>query len=207
MELARDIHDQLGQAFTGLKIDLSWLEKQMLRENGAGSQPLREKVHDMQELIDASMPTVHRLVSSLRPTILDDLGLEAALEWQGMDFRRRTGISFHLQADCGDLSLDKRRSTILFRVFQEVLTNIARHAEASEVQCDVVATPSDWLLVVSDNGRGISPDAIESLGSLGLLGIRERLLEVDGSVEFRGARDCGTTVSISVPSHSRDADD
>jgi predicted ATPase/signal transduction histidine kinase len=206
LEISREIHDQLGQALTGLKLDLSWIEKQIGSSDVRATTAVQERVRAMRRLIDDSMPTVHHLVSSLRPPLLDDLGLEAALEWQGRDFEKRTGIRFAFSASSQPPGLDRRRSTIVFRVFQEVLTNVARHAEASAVECSLDTHSTQMTLAVADNGRGIGKAEIDSPRSLGLLGMRERLFEVGGTVAIHGVHNVGTKVTVQVPTQGVEGD-
>lgn len=193
--IAREVHDQLGQALTALRMDVSWIEKGLLDEQAS----LHQHVDTMKALIDDTIQTVRRIASELRPGILDDLGLAAALEWQTQEFARRTGLRFSFAHE-GDLDhLDRNRSTATFRVFQEILTNIARHANASRVDVTLRGAPDELTLIVKDDGRGIDDlDAVNS-NSLGMLGMRERTQAWDGTIAFDSVPGEGTEVTVRIP--------
>lgn len=193
--VAREIHDELGQNLTILKLHLSLLTEELPPESAA----LRGKFRGIIEDIDATIQTVKRLISSLRPGLLDDLGLVAAIEWQAEEFQRRTGIRCELRIDPPDIALDDDRSTAVFRIFQETLTNVARHAEAEYVRVRLTADARAITLQVSDNGCGITAANIEDPRSFGLIGIRERAHYWGGDAEFRGDPHSGTTVSVTLP--------
>lgn len=192
--IAREIHDELGQTLTGLKMDLTWLEKKLPRERA-----LAKKTKSMFRLIDDTIRSVRKIASGLRPEVLDELGLAAAIGWQARDFRKRTGIRCKLSLPLEKLVLDPERSTAAFRIFQELLTNVARHAKATRI--DVVMRVEDGTLVLSveDNGKGIEEAALYRPKSLGFLGMRERVLPFGGKIEITGVRDRGTKVSVSIP--------
>lgn len=194
-EIAREIHDEFGQTLTALKMDLSWLQKKLPK----GQDALLEKTKSMLALLDQAIQVVRRIATRLRPSVLDDLGLVAAIEWQLQDFQSRTGIKGNFTSRLREGQLDRELSTALFRIFQETLTNIARHASADKVRISVEQKDGDLLLQVSDNGRGISEDKISDPTSLGLLGMRERALLLGGEVRIRGGRGKGTTVAVRVP--------
>lgn len=193
--IAREIHDELGQAMTGLKMDLAWLARQLPTD----APSLRQKVASMSHLVDETIQVVRRISTELRPGVLDDLGLLAALEWQAQDFQTRTGIRCRLVTTVEELELDADRSTALFRIFQETLTNVARHAQATEVTVRLDVCEDHLILEVKDNGVGISSQALADSHSLGLLGMRERALLFGGSVEVRGEPERGTTVTVRIP--------
>jgi PAS domain S-box-containing protein len=186
--LARELHDQLGQALTGLKMDLGWLGRR-----GAPS----EKLAEMTERINETIETVRRLSTELRPGVLDDLGLAAALEWQAENFQQRSGIRCEFVGKAP--ALDAERSTALFRIFQESLTNVARHAQAKRVTTCLSVADGEVMLEVADDGSGITPAAVTAPQSLGLLGMRERAAAVGGTVEIRGVHGKGTTVTVKIP--------
>ena len=186
IHIAREIHDELGQALTGLKFDIN----KML---GKG-----EVTAHLSLQIDRIINSVRRIASGLRPEVLDEMGLAAAVEWQAREFSRRTGIRCVVDIDRGFVDPDKERSTALFRIFQELLTNVARHANATKVAVQL-ADGDTLSLKVEDNGRGIQEQEFESPKSLGLLGLRERVLAFGGSIDVRGQEGKGTAVSVSIP--------
>jgi signal transduction histidine kinase len=195
--LAREIHDQLGQALTGLKLDLAWFSGQISKDY----QSLRSKAESMSEVVSSTIQAVRRIATDLRPPILDDLGLAAAIEWQGREFESRAGVSCIVNVSPGleRADLDQTRSTALFRIFQEVLTNITRHANATAVQV-TLSQPGDRIeLEVWDNGRGISEREIADPRSIGLIGMRERAAMLGGEITIRGVPGQGTTVIARIP--------
>ncbi len=192
--IARELHDQVGQALTALKIDLSTtLEGQ---RQGQPSPP--EKLAQMIELVDATTDDVRRISSELRPGILDDFGLIAAMEWQLDQFQQRTDIQCDLKPS-GDEVPDSAIATALYRVFQELLTNVARHANAQHVNVLFEHDSGDYILTVADDGRGITDEQMHSPSSLGLIGARERLRPLGGHIELSGTPGKGTTVRVTVP--------
>jgi PAS domain S-box-containing protein len=193
--LAREIHDELGQSLTVLKIDLAWVRQHLTTQQ----EVLRQKTVKMSYLIDATTHTMRRLATNLRPKALDDLGLVAALEWQVHDFQEHTGIVCALTIDPEDMHLDAERSTTVFRIVQEALTNVARHAYATHVTISLRAGEETLELEVRDNGRGISEQAVADAQSLGLVGIRERVLHWDGDVHIQGHRNQGTVLVVRLP--------
>jgi signal transduction histidine kinase len=193
--IAREIHDELGQNLTTLKLHLSLLIEDLPEEYVA----LRAKFRGIIEDIDGTIQSVKRLISDLRPGLLDDLGLVAAIEWQSEEFQRRTGIRCDLQRDPPDFFLDADRSTAIFRIFQETLTNIARHAHADRVSIRLRTDDKEIILTVRDNGRGITAENIDDPRSFGLMGIRERAHYWGGSAEFRGEAGIGTAVRVVIP--------
>jgi len=153
----------------------------------------------MAKIIDDAMDTVHHVSSELRPRILDDLGLAEAIEWQGEEFQRRTGISCNVTIEDADLALQQDQATAVFRIFQEALTNVARHAGASQVNVSLEVDSGALMLLIRDDGRGIRPEEIESTASYGLLGIRERVHAMAGEVEITGNFGAGTKLKVSIP--------
>ena len=199
-EFAREIHDQLGGAMAGLKIDLSFLSKSAPKSwHITKRDSFLSKVHEMSKLIDETIGTVRRLVTELRPSILDDFGLLAALEWQLEEFQKRTGIRSEFVSTLEYVNLDEKRSTAAFRIFQEALTNVARHANATKVTATLYKEADSLVLKVEDNGKGISADDIHNTNSFGLMGMRERALFLGGTVYFSGEPSKGTTVSVQFP--------
>jgi PAS domain S-box-containing protein len=193
--IAREIHDELGQSLTGLKMGLFWVASH-LRE---GQETLKEKTASMARLVDGTIETVRKISAGLRPGILDDLGLEAAIEWQAQEFQDRTGIKTQFTSALGDARLDRDLSTAAFRIVQEALTNVARHAEATKVTVDLRELDGELVLMVEDNGRGVKSCEIADKQSLGILGMRERAHLFGGEVEIRGQEERGTTVALRIP--------
>ena len=193
--LARDIHDELGQRLTGLMMDLVSLSQKPPKNK----ELLGQRIKSMENIIDDTIKLVRRISTELRPGILDDLGLVAAMEWQLNDFKKRTGIDCEFISDFDDSGLGHDLVTALFRVFQETLTNIIRHAGATHVRIEINTRDGCITLTVEDNGKGISDAEISDPGSLGLLGIRERVFIFGGDVNISGARDGGTRVVVRIP--------
>ena len=197
--IAREIHDELGGALTGLKIDFSLLTRAALKiKNETVKTSLLAGMDSMIESIDATIHTVRRIAMELRPGVLDDLGLAAALEWQLKDFEKRTGIRCEFFPPVEDISLDADLSTALFRIFQEAMTNVARHSGATEVCVRLHADADSTTLEVADNGKGIGKKKTLSKESLGLLGMRERAQMFGGRVTVTGTPGRGTTVTVEI---------
>jgi PAS domain S-box-containing protein len=192
--IAREIHDEFGQSLTALKMDLAWLTKRL-----ADRPRLAEKASTMSDLIDSTIQTVRRVATQLRPGLLDDLGLAAAIEWQAQELAERTGINCELYLGDEDIVLDRDLATAVFRIFQEMLTNVARHAEATEVQVELEEGPDKLVLIVRDNGKGITPGQISDPHSLGLIGMRERARSWGGDVIFQSVPGQGTVITVRVP--------
>jgi PAS domain S-box-containing protein len=193
--IARDIHDELWQSLTGLKMGLSWLSKRIPKDQ----QQLLDKLNAMSELTGSTLRTVQRISTELRPGLLNDLGLVAAIEWQTEEFQDRTGIQCMLTVDPEDISVDDRRSTALFRILQEVLTNVARHAQATRVQVSVKEEEGDLKLRIRDNGIGITKEQISDPKSFGITGIKERVYPWGGEATISGRPGKGTTVLVRMP--------
>jgi PAS domain S-box-containing protein len=193
-DIAREVHDELGQALTGLKIDLAWLKPRL-----ADRPALAERVQSIIVRIDGAMDAVRRIATDLRPSVLDDLGLVAAVEWQTQEFERSTGITAHLEVQATYPELDDACATTVFRILQETLTNVARHAHATRVKIALQVSTQQLVLEVRDNGRGISEGEIASPRSLGLVGSRERAIACGGELIIRGIRNHGTIVLLRIP--------
>ena len=193
--IAREIHDELGQALTGLKFELSRLAQRLKSVPGE----LSEKVTGLGAVVDETIHNVRRISGELRPAILDDLGLFAALEWYGEEFEKRTAVRCTIKAPRQRLEVGPDLGIALFRICQESLTNVARHARATAVRIVLARTRTHVVLEVRDNGAGISPDALTGVTSLGLLGMRERARAFGGEVEIRGEPGEGTVVRAGIP--------
>jgi len=193
-QIAREIHDELGQALTGLKLDISWMRSRLPKQGALG-----EQCESIIQRIDKTIESVRRIATDLRPSILDQLGLEAAVEWQSQQFISRTGIVVSVRS-----SVDKERiSDVLassaFRILQESLTNIARHSQATAVDVSLVQTGSLLLLEIEDNGIGVPPGVLEKTSSLGLIGMRERAIACGGKLTIASGPGTGTIVQLTVP--------
>jgi signal transduction histidine kinase len=194
--IAREIHDELGQTLTALKMDVTSLGNKMPKDK----EMLREKTRSMVGLIDSGIQEVRRISTELRPALLDHLGLVAALECEAKDFENRWGINCTFSSHLEDVKLDDDRATAIFRIFQETLTNVARHAYATHVKAGLCQENGHLTLEVRDNGKGITEKELSDPKSLGLLGMRERALVLGGSVKIGGCPRNGTTVTLVVPS-------
>jgi PAS domain S-box-containing protein len=194
-DISREIHDKLGQSLTALKMDMSWLAKQ----KKVDGTELRLKTKSMITLIDETITTVKRISTELRPGLLDDLGLEAAIEWQVSDFQERAKIRCEVELGTGDLEINQEISTALFRILQESLTNVARHAKAKKVKVALKYINSKLILEISDDGVGITQSQISDMGSIGLMGMQERLYPLKGTFNITGSSGKGTTVKAIVP--------
>jgi signal transduction histidine kinase len=191
--IARDIHDDLGQALTGLKYDIGGLAKACAKD-----PDIVQRTAAIGLAIDKIINSVRRISSGLRPEVLDEIGLSAAVEWQAREFSRRTGIRCSVEVDPAFTNPDRERSTAVFRVLQELLTNVARHANATRV--NVSLSEGEVIhLRVEDNGRGIEKDKFEHARSLGFMGLRERVLAFGGTIEVEGREGEGTTARVSIP--------
>ncbi len=193
--IAREIHDELGQQLTVMKMEVAWLEKRLPGEPA----PLREKAGSIKGAIDAAIGTVRRISSELRPGVLDHLGIGAAVAWQAGSFGSRTGIACTVSVPDRVFPLGKDRETALFRIFQEALTNVARHSGADSVDVDLSEAGGEVVLTVTDNGKGICGEGAARPGSLGLIGMRERVLPFGGAVEIEGSAGSGTRLKVRLP--------
>jgi PAS domain S-box-containing protein len=193
--IARELHDQVGQALTALKLDLASVRGQMAA--GAAAEGAT-RLSAMDDLLDATLETTRRLSAMLRPSVLDDLGLPAAIRWQAAEFTQRTGVPCETRVP-DEAALSPSVALALFRILQEALTNVARHAAARHVVVELLREQGAAALVISDDGRGIP--AIETVGrkSLGLMGMRERASALGGAIEISGAPGRGTTVRARIP--------
>jgi PAS domain S-box-containing protein len=198
--IAREIHDELGGALTGLKWDLEGIESRLLATNGSSTiDDIRKQIGSMTSLIESTINTVRRISSELRPGVLDDLGLVAAVEWQGQQFQKRTGLNVHWESDLDVVEISREAATSVFRIFQEVLTNVLRHSHAKNVYVQLLEHSDHLELKVVDDGRGITEEEKQNTRSFGLLGMRERALLVGGEVRVSGSPNEGTTVVVTIP--------
>jgi PAS domain S-box-containing protein len=193
--IAREIHDELGQACTAIKMDLALIGRRLTKKQ----TQLRAKVDSSVQLVDSTIVTLRRIASELRPRTLDDLGLQAALESQAQEFESRTGIRCSVTLPLEPLTLDGDRSTAIFRIFQESLTNVARHAHATRVEARLERENDRLIFQVFDNGSGFDPEEAKVRKSLGLVGMQERALLLNGDLRIEGMPGAGTTLTLTIP--------
>lgn len=198
--IAREIHDELGGTLTALKMDAFWLAKNLPSDKVAA--PLMKRANAMSKLLDSAVGVTRRIISDLRPTILDDLGLLAALEWQAAQFQKRTGIKCHVNGIENRDRLDRQHAIALFRIFQETLTNIARHSGASRVEVEFHCCDEEVMLSISDNGRGLPEGHTIAPTSYGLRGMSERVEQLGGKIRFDTPAGGGFSVTVTLPLHA-----
>jgi two-component system sensor histidine kinase UhpB len=200
IRISRHIHDEMGQMLTGLKMDLRWIERR-LESLSAYPQlfPILDKIVSVNELADAIIKTVQHIAAELRPGILDRVGLLTTLRYESNQFQQRTGIVCRLHAPEEESRLPPATATAFFRIFQEALTNIARHSGASTVEAAFRLENGQFLMEVQDNGKGIAEDALSNSNSLGLLSMHERARALAGEVAIRRGADGGTIVTARIP--------
>ena len=191
--VARELHDELGQALTALKIDVVWMKQNL----SAPTSELAGKLTEMQLLVDGTVSATRRISADLRPLVLDDLGLAAAVEWLAQSFTTRTGVACELAIAAG-LELEEPYATTVFRVLQECLTNIAKHAEATQVEVSLHREGNVTILNVEDNGRGFDTSAPRKPGSFGLLGMRERAALLGGEIKMESEPGRGTRMELRI---------
>jgi PAS domain S-box-containing protein len=198
--IARELHDELGVRLTCLKIDLSRLMSIVGNRVRADVRvKLNDRVRSMVGQVDSTIASLQQLVTQLRPALLDDLGLVAAIEWQSQDFQKRTGISCICETSTDDIAMEPERATAVFRICQEALTNTARHAQATAVTVTVTSQPDSLKLVVADNGVGVPNTKALDPRSLGLIGMQERAAQCGGTLTIEGDPQKGTTVTLYLP--------
>jgi PAS domain S-box-containing protein len=193
--IAREIHDELGQALTGVKMDLTWLIGRFPKHWKA----VRARGQVLTTLVDETIDVLRDLSSRLRPSVLDDLGLSAAVEWQAADFQRRVGSGVEIVAHVEEVEINRDGATALFRILQEALTNVIRHAQASRVVVDLRTNDQAMVLEVRDDGQGIVALDLEGTRSLGLIGMRERATALDGTLDIESGEGTGTIVRARLP--------
>jgi PAS domain S-box-containing protein len=193
--IARDVHDELGQVLTALNMDIHWLSHRIPGELAE----MQQKVLSMLPVINTAIESVQRITSELRPAMLDELGLDASIQWYLEEFQGRTGIDCELTMLADEAQISSDHATVVFRIMQETLTNVARHAMASRVSLDISLGDDHLEMRITDDGRGISPSAASADNAFGLLGMKERALAFGGRVDIEGASGEGTTVSLHLP--------
>jgi signal transduction histidine kinase len=193
--IAREIHDELGQILTVLKIQITLLSKK-LRED---QKELKNKLSYASGIIDSTVEKVQRITAKLRPNILDELGLIPAIEWQAQEFQKVTGIQCSISLPNEEIQLEDEKSTAIFRIFQEALTNVIRHSSAKTVSILINIKNGLMVLRIKDNGHGINPEQIYAIKSLGIIGMKERALILGGEVTIEGIPGKGTVVTVEMP--------
>ncbi len=202
LHIARELHDELGQRLSALKLDLASLDQR------AGASAFAERTASMLGMLDETMTAVRRITADLRPLMLDDLGLNAALEWLARESARRMGIEITVSLGEHDPALDSEASVAVYRMVQEALTNVARYARATDVRIELRESGSALLLTIQDNGVGFAPDATRKTGAFGLLGVSERAYALGGSMQTDNPPGGGARIRVRLPldsSHSGDA--
>jgi signal transduction histidine kinase len=201
MRVAREVYDELGQTLTGMKLQLTWLSSRLPKR----AKLLQEQAGTIARQIDETIVSIRRIATELRPGVLDSAGLLAALEWQAEEFQTQTGIRCNVRSTLRETIWNPDLNTAFFRIFQETLTNIIRHAQATTVDVRLSRTPRDYVLEVRDNGRGILNFEIQNTKSIGLLGMRERAALLGGEVSIVGERGRGTTITVTIPRRRRNS--
>ena len=193
--ISHEIHDELGQVLTALKIQVSLLAKKLNKNQ----EPLKQKINSLSDLIDSSVESVQKISSKLRPGILDELGLNAAIEWQTEEFEKLTNIKCSLVLPKDEIKLERDKTTAIFRIFQEALTNIVRHSGATKAAISLLNHQSNISLEIQDNGRGITEGQVKDFKSLGIHGMIERAMVFGGHVDIEGFPGNGTLVKVEIP--------
>jgi signal transduction histidine kinase len=200
LTIAKDMHDELGQVLASLKMDLTLLERRIKTAEGTIEPALYiEEIKRMKDLVDSTMDQVMQHVSTLRPAVLDRLGLMAALEWQLQEFHDRTGLAYELISEVDEINITDESAVAVFRIYQEILSNIALHARAGKVVVEINQRDTSLFIAIRDDGIGIAEADLEKRNTFGLLGMKERALIFGGEVEIAGAPGQGTTVKVRIP--------
>jgi signal transduction histidine kinase len=194
-QIALNLHDDLGQKLTAINLDIAWFKSRI----GVQSKPVREKLEDMSLMIKESVESIREISSFLRPAILFDLGLVTAINYQLKNFEKQTGIKCIFNCDPQDIVLDESISIVIYRILQESLTNIARHSGATETVVALKRTGTNIMVMIKDNGIGIDKDKINSISSLGIAGIKERIKSFNGKITIGSEKGAGTRIKIVIP--------
>lgn len=193
--IAREIHDELGQALTCLQLGLSWIAGKVT----ARQQPVQDKISSLSVLVTTMIRTVQRIADELRPGVLDELGLVKALKSEARKFTGYTGTPCKFETNMGKTKCIREESIAIFRIAQAALTNVARHANASKIVMSLMDGKTHLVLTVHDNGKGITREQISSAQSLGIIGVRERVLALKGALKIKGSKTTGTTLVVRIP--------
>jgi len=194
--IARELHDDLGQSLTSLRMELAAMAGRLQSDQRA----LFEKSVSMLDLLKRTIASVKRICTELRPSIMDDLGLVAAIEWLAEEFQERTGIQVEVLTDPPDISADDKLSIAVFRITQEALTNVTRHSGGKHVKITLESEDNDLILCVHDDGRGIQPEDLDKRGSFGIRGAQERVSILGGRLTIQGDPETGTQLHVRLPS-------
>lgn len=204
--IAREIHDELGSLLVALKMDVNWLERRLLEQQNQTSIPsehgqrMQSKCHSMSSLIDTAVENVGRIITDLRPSILDHRGLWAALEWQALDFAQKAELALEWRNEITTpTTVSPRASLLIFRIFQEILSNIARHAQAHRVQISMQDACGQFKLRIQDDGRGALQPQFEATNAYGVMGMRERVRQLHGSLDITSQPGAGCLVEVLIP--------
>lgn len=193
--ISRELHDELGQQLMRIKMDFIWLSSKI---KDAGDE-VKAKITDSIELVDQTVGTIRRIHTTLRPKIIDDLGLFAALEWQALEFTKRTEIPCFLKIDINEPALSKFLSIHIFRIYQEALTNVGKHAQAKEVNTELKFIDGNMIMSIQDDGKGINTEKMKNERSFGLLGMKERAAMINGTIRIQSSAGKGTTLELTIP--------
>ncbi|MFH0803167.1 MAG: histidine kinase [bacterium] len=197
--IAREIHDEFGQALTYMRLDLMWMKKKVPES----MHVIGDKVRELIETVDQTLESVTKIATELRPRILDDLGLLAAIEWQAREFRKHHDIQVEISFKPVDMTIGPPPTTTVFRILQEALTNVARHSKAKLVKINLHKKKGSLIMEVADNGIGCAQSKLEEASSIGLIGIRERIMFLGGTLEITSAEGKGTTIFASIPDEEK----
>jgi PAS domain S-box-containing protein len=198
--IAGEMHDELGQLLTALKMDVVWLSKHIPEEQDV----IQAKALQMRQTVDMTIQSIKRISAELRPHVLDNLGISAAIEWQVKEIKEVTGIDCLFTSEPPDIVTDSPTSSALFRIFQEAVTNAVRHSKASQIIVELVESPGRVTLMVSDNGVGIKHGDITDAKSFGLISIKERARSLGGDVEISAKGGKGTLITAEIPVHKKE---
>jgi signal transduction histidine kinase len=193
--IARELHDEFGQAVTSLQLGLSWISRKMT----PGQQPLQEKVRSLSATTTSLIRSVKNIARELRPGVLDELGLVKTLKSEAREFEGHTGIRCRFKTNTAKAKFDRLAAVAIFRIVQAALTNVARHAHASRALVTLMKKKNGLILTVMDNGKGITGKLIDSHDSLGITGMRERALALGGTFTLGGSRSKGTILTVQIP--------
>ncbi|MBN1633941.1 MAG: response regulator [Ignavibacteria bacterium] len=197
--IAREIHDQLGQALTALKFDIAWMKRALSGEKLNRENDIENKFTSMSEILGFTMKTVRKITSDLRPGMIDNLGFIASVEWNTEQFQERTGINCTSQILVKQVKLDNMRLIALYRIFQELMTNIARHSKATQIKVIVKETKRNYIIIVIDNGIGIPKEKLNSSKSFGIIGMKERTMLIGGEIFIESKKGTGTSIKVKIP--------
>ncbi len=200
--LAQELHDNLTQKLTVISLELSLMDGSVSSENDLPRAKLKEKIKELAAIVSDMIHSLREIKAQLRPKVLDEFGLVAAVEWETKAFGKKTGIEAFFRAEKEELTLAEPMATELFRMFREIMANIADHAQARKVTVELKEKGGRLVLRVSDDGIGITPAQTASPKSLGLLELRERATALSGTIEITGASGAGTTVTVAIPLQS-----